>query len=299
MFKLRAAVLWCIYDYPALSTLSGRTTKGYFACTHCDKHPLSYGLRSKIGYFGHFRFLPEGHPLRRNNEFAGLHESNDSPGEFSIEELLAELEKVKHVRPGKLQGGVKRKHSELECGRVKIWSRMVSLWKLPYWHKLKLRHNLDVMHIEKNICESLIATILNIIGKTKDTAKARLDLKELGIKEELQFREDGDSCEMPRARYTLTNDKKKDFCEFLRHLKFPDGFASNISRCLNGDGTKVQGLKTHDCHILLQRILLAAMRGILDNDIYVVLAELGRFFRELCSKTLHKDARDPCNFGEA
>ena len=289
MFKLRAAVLWCIHDYPALSTLSGRTTKGYFACTHCDKHPLSYGLRSKIGYFGHFRFLPEGHPLRRNNEFAGLHESNDSPGEFSIEELLAELEKVKHVRPGKLQGGVKRKHSELERGRVKIWSRMVSLWKLPYWHKLKLRHNLDVMHIEKNICESLIATILNIIGKTKDTAKARLDLKDLGIKEELQFREDGDSCEMPRARYTLTNDQKKDFCEFLRQLKFPDGFASNVSRCLNGDGTKVQGLKTHDCHILLQRILPAAMRGLLDNDIYEAIAELGKIFRDLCSRTLNKD----------
>jgi hypothetical protein len=67
MFNLHAAVLWCIHDYPTLSTLSGRTTKDYFACTHCDKHPLSYGLRSKIGYFGHYRFLPEGHPLRRNN----------------------------------------------------------------------------------------------------------------------------------------------------------------------------------------------------------------------------------------
>lgn len=68
---------------------------------------------------------------------------------------------------------------------MEIWSRMVSLWKLPYWKKLKLRHNLDVMHIEKNICESLIATILNIKGKTKDTTKARLDLKDLGIKKEL------------------------------------------------------------------------------------------------------------------
>ena len=61
-FNLRAAVLWCIHDYPALSTLSGCTTKGFFfACIHCDKHPLSYSLRSKIGYFGHFRFLPMGH----------------------------------------------------------------------------------------------------------------------------------------------------------------------------------------------------------------------------------------------
>jgi hypothetical protein len=38
------------------------------------------------------------------------------------------------------------------------------------------------MHIEKNICESLMVTILNIPGKTKDTIKARLDLKDLGIK---------------------------------------------------------------------------------------------------------------------
>jgi len=30
-FHLRAAVLWCIHDFPALSTLSGRTTKGYYA----------------------------------------------------------------------------------------------------------------------------------------------------------------------------------------------------------------------------------------------------------------------------
>nr|CAH67329.1 OSIGBa0102I15.9 [Oryza sativa] len=245
-FKLRAAVLWCIHDYPALSTLSGRTTRGYFACLHCDKHPLSYALRSKIGYFGHFRFLPKEHPLRRNNEFTGLHESNDPP--------------VKDVRPGKPQGTGKRKRSNSEGGHVEIWSRMVSLWKLPYWKKLK--------------------------GKTKDTAKARFDLKDLGIKKVLQFREDG---EMPHARYTLSTEQKKAFCAFLQEVKFPDGFASNISRCLNAEGTTVQGLKTHDCHILLQRILPAAMRGFLDSDIYEAIAELGMFFRKLCSRTLNKD----------
>jgi hypothetical protein len=84
---------------------------------------------------------------------------------------------------------------------------MGGLWKLPYWPTLKLRHNLDVMHIEKNICEYLIGTVLNIPGMTKYTTKARLDLKDLGIKEELQFREDGDSCEMPNARYTLSKEK--------------------------------------------------------------------------------------------
>jgi len=99
-FNLRATVLWCIHDYPALSTLSGQTTKGYFACTHCDKNPLSYALRNIISYIGHYRFLPKGHHLRRNNKFVGLHGTNDPPDKFSKEELLAELEKVSHVRHG-------------------------------------------------------------------------------------------------------------------------------------------------------------------------------------------------------
>jgi hypothetical protein len=116
----------------------------------------------KIGYFGHYHFLPNGHRLWSDNEFAGIHESNDPPGEFSIEELLAELEKVKDVRHGKPQSSGKRMCFDLEGGKVKIWSQMVSLLKLSYWHKLKVRHNLDIMHIEKNICESLMVTILNI-----------------------------------------------------------------------------------------------------------------------------------------
>jgi hypothetical protein len=48
-------------------------------------------------------------------------------------------------------------------------------------------------------------------------------------------------------------------------------------------------LKTHDCHIIFQRILLAAMSGFLDKDIYEAIAELGTFFRQLCSRTLDKD----------
>jgi hypothetical protein len=167
-------------------------------------------------YFGDFHFLPEGHPLLRNNEFVGLHESNDPPGEFSIEMLLAELEKLKDVRPRRAKASGKRKCSDSEGCHVKIRSQVSSLCRLPYWHKLMLRHNLDAMHIEKNICESLIATILNITGKTKDTTKARLDMKDLGTKKELQFVEDGDSCEMPFARYTLSQKQVTAFCDFIR-----------------------------------------------------------------------------------
>jgi hypothetical protein len=86
-----------------------------------------------------------------------------------MEELLAELEKA--MNP---QVCGKKKHSHSEGAHVNIWSCMMCLRKLPYWHKLKLRHNLDVMHIEKNICESLIVTILNVLGRQRTQLKLGL-----------------------------------------------------------------------------------------------------------------------------
>jgi hypothetical protein len=120
MFNLRAAVLWCIRDYPALATISSRTTKGFFACIHCDKNPLSYSLRNKIGYFGHCRFLPSGHHPRKCNEYTGLYDSNDPPESFSKEELQLELEKVRDIRPGTQQAPKKRKRSDLDQNEKKF-----------------------------------------------------------------------------------------------------------------------------------------------------------------------------------
>lgn len=280
-FNLRAAIIWSIHDFPALHTLSGRITAGYQACVHCDKDPCSKRIRSKICYIGHRRFLPRNHRWRRSKDFNGENETRDKPAEFTKEELEQQLEKVKDVRPGKL--AKKRKREEGQC-----WDRRSCLWDLPYWADLKLRHNLDVMHIEKNICENLLGTFLNIEGKTKDTVSSRLDLEDMGIREDLhlQHNEDEDSFEMPRAWYTMSKEQKLAFCEFLRAVKFPDGYAANLAKCVTSDGFKLSVLKTHDCHILLQRILPAGLRGIMDKDIYEAVAELGNFFRELCCKTL-------------
>ena len=46
-----------------------------------------------------------------------------------------------------------------------------------------MRHCLDVMHVEKNVCDSLIGTFLNIKGKTKDGLKYFQDLVDMGIGE--------------------------------------------------------------------------------------------------------------------
>ena len=70
---------------------------------------------------------------------------------------------------------------------------------------------------------------------------------------------------------------------------FPHGFASNPERRVSADGNKVQGFKTHDCHILLQRVL-PVIRGLGRPDLYRAVAELGQFFRELCSRNIRIDA---------
>ena len=38
------------------------------------------------------------------------------------------------------------------------WRKKSILFELEYWVSLKLRHNMDVMHIEKNMCDSLFKT---------------------------------------------------------------------------------------------------------------------------------------------
>ncbi|XP_019175589.1 PREDICTED: uncharacterized protein LOC109170907 [Ipomoea nil] len=281
-FQLHASILWTINDFPAYGNLSGWSTKGYMACPNCNDDACSQRLRSKLGFLGHRRFLPTNHAWRRSKKFNGHVESRSAPLELSGEEVLKQLESVSDTPFGKHPNIRKRKRNPEELN----WSKKSIFFKLPYWSKLKLRHNLDVMHIEKNICDNIIGTLLNIDGKNKDTVKTRQDLEDMNIRKELHLvkRADG-SYEVPHPCYMLTRNERLKFAEFLESVKFPDGYASNIYRCVTTDG-KLIGLKSHDCHVLLQRILPVGVRGSLGKEVATVLSELGDFFRQLCCKTL-------------
>ena len=53
-----------------------------------------------------------------------------------------------------------------------LWKKRSILFDLPYQEHNLLRHNLDMMHIEKNVCDNLIGTLLNIDGKSKNNEMA-------------------------------------------------------------------------------------------------------------------------------
>ena len=75
------------------------------------------------------------------------------------------------------------------------------------------------MHIEKNVCESIIGTLLNVLGKTKDGVKSRLDLLERGLRSELAPRFGLKRTYLPPACYTLSKEEKKIVLQTLVDLK--------------------------------------------------------------------------------
>ena len=75
------------------------------------------------------------------------------------------------------------------------------------------------MHVEKNICDSLLGTLLVDPHKSKDTDNVRLDFESLGIKQELQLYEKGHKLMKPAVEYTLTKANHRKFCRFIRAVK--------------------------------------------------------------------------------
>ncbi|KAF3660271.1 hypothetical protein FXO38_12211 [Capsicum annuum] len=130
---------------------------------------------------------------------------------------------------------------------------------------------------------------MNVKGNTKDIIKTRLDLQAMNIRTELHPIQSENEVEVPTACYTLSLEEKHKLCIFLKNLKVPDGFSSNISQCVNLKEHKISSLKSHDCHVLLQYILPLALRGMLSKEVCEPLIELSLFFCVLGSKELRID----------
>ncbi|KAL5580207.1 hypothetical protein UlMin_012649 [Ulmus minor] len=158
---------------------------------------------------------------------------------------------------------------------------------LPYWKDLYVLHNLDVMHIEKNVCESLIGTLLNMPGKTKDGEKTRLDMAKMGIRESLKpITESGKRTFLPPACYVLSRSEKRQFYSTLSEIKVPTGYSSNIKSVVQMKDLRLINLKSHDCHTLIQQLLPVAIRGLLPKQVRAVIVRLCYFFNAICCKVI-------------
>jgi len=149
-------------------------------------------------------------------------------------------------------------------------------------------HTLDVMHYEKNICE----TILKFILGDNDTPVVRLDLQGQLLRNHLWLQETfagSNKYRMPEAEYILSVEDKAIFFQTLRSLKTPSRYVSNIRRRL--EKGKLRGLKSHDYHVIMQQILPLCMRNIKNQELASAIIRLSRIFQRICDKVISKDCK--------
>jgi hypothetical protein len=272
-FQLYATILHTVSDYPGTGILAQYSVMGQLGCVSCEDETSSRRLRhgNKQCFMGHRRFLPTGHEFRYDaSSFDGTEEHRLRPIAYSGVSLLERIKSIKDFE------------------KSKTWKGVSGLFCLSYWKYNLLRHNLDFMHIEKNVCENIFGTLLEMDAKSKDNLQARKDLQEMNIRPDLHPQKKANGkCYLPPALYNMSKEEKQQFCKVLRDIKVPDGYSSNISRCVNVGQAKISGLKSHDCHILMQQLMPIALRGLLPDEVTSVLFDLCGYFRELNAKVLH------------
>ncbi|XP_073119934.1 uncharacterized protein [Henckelia pumila] len=289
-FSLRAVLLWTINDFPAYGNMSGCIVKGYHACPICGEETYSTRLKHsrKISYTGHRRFLPANHPYRRQRKaFNGDQEFNPAPKPFSGDEVLKKVDGI-HCHWGKMR---KKIHSTKDNVKSSFKKKSI-FFELEYWKHLYVRHVLDVMHIEKNVCESLLGTLLDIPGKTKDEIAARLDLAEMNLRTDLAPVMGEKKYFLPAACYTLTKDEKRKILNSLSGMQLPTCYSSNVKNFVSMKDLKLVGLKSHDYHTLMLQLIPVAIRGVLPKHVRDSITRLCFFFNELCNKVMDPSKLD-------
>ncbi|KAJ0508051.1 putative Transposase-associated domain-containing protein [Helianthus annuus] len=312
-FQLRAMIFCTISDFPAYGNLSGYSTKGKKACPVCEEETSSIWLKNckKTVYMGHRRFLPAGHIFRKKTtEFNGSTELGSVRKRFDafsrVEKLTTVLGKRTRVnkraidkKAGKRaiirkagKRAIIRKADKRAIDTKAIWKKKSIFWDLPYWKHLDVRHCLDVMHIEKNVCDSLLGLLLDIHGKTKDGLNVRRDMEKMGIRKELAPVERDNRLYLPPACYTMSKAEKEKFCKCLHDIKVPSNYSANIKRLVSMKDRKLLGMKSHDCHVLMTHMIPIAIRGLLPDNIRHTITKLCLFFNNINSKVIDSETLD-------
>jgi hypothetical protein len=152
-FQLYATILHTVSDYPRIGILPQHSVIGQLGCVSCDDETSSRRLKHgyKQCFMGHRRFLPTGHEFRYDaSSFDETEGHQLRPISYAGVSLL---ERIKSIE---------------DFENSKTWKGVSGLFCLSYWKYNLLRHNLDFMHIKKNVCENIFGTLLEMDAKSKD-----------------------------------------------------------------------------------------------------------------------------------
>ena len=276
---------YSMHDLSAFGLFIGWSVHGRFPCPQCKSAMKFYWLTAGRKYCCfdlHRQFLRDDHEFRQDTKkfTKDVVVTHTAPPVLTGKQILAELNALEEdpEHPGKYKG----------YGVTHAWTHKPCFWDLPYFPDLELPHYIDVMHTEKNIGESIFAMMFDIPDKSRDNIKARVDQKAICDRPNLELQPigGGKRWRKPKAPFVLTREQRKEALMWIALLLFPDGYAANLRRGVKLDAMKIIGLKSHDYHIWLERLLPVMARGFIPEAEWRVLAELSYFFRVLCAKEL-------------
>ncbi|CAL9018478.1 unnamed protein product [Prunus brigantina] len=156
----------------------------------------------------------------------------------------------------------------VEDGDRVCWKKKSIFFDLEYWKYLPVRHVLDVMHIEKNVCDSII------------------DLLNMGVKTDLQPEYGERRTRLPPGPWNLSRAEKREVCNSFYGMKVPEGYSSNIKNLVSLPDPRLLSLKSHDFHTLMQQLLHVAIHSVLEKPARYAITRFCFFFNAICAKTV-------------
>ena len=84
--------------------------------------------------------------------------------------------------------------------------------------------------------------------------------------------------DLPGASNNLTTDEKRVVCQWLRAVKVPTGFSSNIKSLVSMKDLTLTSFNAHDCHIMLMVFLPIMVRAIGPEYVKMVITRLSYLF---------------------
>jgi hypothetical protein len=140
--------------------------------------------------------------------------------------------------------------------------------------------------------------LINTDGKTRNHGHARADLKKMGIRLEFWLDDSVKGTGLPTSCITLSEHEKKEFCGFLKNVKVPSGYSTNVSRLISFLDLKVApGVKSHNYHVLLTQMIPVGIPNIPPVNVPEAIMNFFFFFNAIGQKVVSEEALESLEKG--
>jgi len=246
----------------------------------------------KVVYIRNRRFLKTGHKYRSKlymRYYDNTLENEPPPKRCHNREHVYKMVKnIKIVYGKKKLDRTIRDRSKPSIEGVPFKKQSIFFQYLPYWPQLEVPHAIDAMHVQKNVFESLMGTLMDTT-KSKDGLKARKDMVQLKVMPELHpILEDNGKYTLPMASYNLDLPERRTLCTFVKDIKVPTRFSANPKKLVSMKDLSFTNCKAHDYHVMLTVYLPIAIRAIKPEFLRMAITRMCYFFSKISQKTIGK-----------